>query len=369
MKLQGVAAGALLPRLQRFTAVGHSCAPTTPLLWCAAVWSAAWLRQLRSLQLGRVVIGSTTAVPLHSLELPQLESLCLRLTPGGAAAGVWAALASAAMPALRRLELGRAGASDLEQLLAAPWAGGLEELLVDAIYIGGREPQMQVAAGLGDAADDGGADGIAAPQAPRLSPAMLALTDAPLPRLRALRLTEAGLRPADAAALACAPWATALTCLSLANSPLLDLGVACLAAGPFHSLRALNIDYTFCGPRGLALLAAAPCLQACALCTLRSGLSTNPSGTHARRWRRRSRSWRAPWPAAPRSSTAGGRARAAWRARAGSCEGDTWLRAKWVLPCLYLQLMHPHALRLTYTSIARTRVGLERHAGFCTVAG
>jgi hypothetical protein len=210
----------------------------------APLWVAPWFSQLQELNLSTDQgFGSRGLAPLRSA--PLLRKLSIQIYSGGPpalTASDGRALAAAALPVLRELQLLGVGPGLVAALAAAPWLGRLESLDVT----GAREGPVS-----GLSAADG-----------------RALAAAPVPSLRRLELTE--VEPGFLAACAAAAWLRRLECLTLrGEGGLLGGGGGGLAEGsvawpaaPFTALVSLTLSAVGMAPPSeasqFAALFAAP---------------------------------------------------------------------------------------------------------------
>jgi hypothetical protein len=204
--LAALAAAGHLRRLAALSLEACPGAPDALQAVAAAPW-AGGLRALRLSQFNLEIGGEHAPEPAALAGLSSLEELSLLRC--GAGDGGAAALAAAHLPALRRLRLRRCALVFGPAALArAPWAERLEELDVSGNQIANA--------------------------------AVVALSEAELPRLRSLDVREAWPGPAAVDALSRAPWLPRLERLAAqGGSPEL---LAALAAAPMPALRRLRLD-------------------------------------------------------------------------------------------------------------------------------
>jgi hypothetical protein len=192
------------------------------------LWAAPWFPQLQDLSLSTDQgFGGPGLAPLRAA--PLLRKLCIRKFGSPAlTADDGRALAAAALPALRELQIHNIESGFVAALAAAAWLGQIESL---AISGGGEGPVGGLAA----------ADGRA-------------LAAAPLPPLKRLEIEY--MEPGFMAACAAAAWLSHLTCLELRGGGGLPTGGGGLlegspawAASPFTALVSLTLGYR----RGVAL--------------------------------------------------------------------------------------------------------------------
>jgi hypothetical protein len=214
-----------MPRL-RSLQVSIETAGRPSAVSLADLWAAPWFSQLQELILtGGRELGGPGLAPLRAA--PLLRKLAVRKLCGGHAltAADGRALAAAALPSLRELQLHNIGPGVVEALAAAPWLGKLEWLDMAGAYLG-------PAGGL--AAADG-----------------RALAAAPLPSLKRLEISN--LEPGFTAACAAAAWLSRLTSLTLkgeggllggsGGGGGLPDGSPTLAATPFTALVSLTLSH------------------------------------------------------------------------------------------------------------------------------
>jgi hypothetical protein len=222
-----------MPRLRSLKLVSRRCRGSnaealTPL------WAAPWFSQLRELTLTTDQgFGSRGLAPLRAA--PRLRKLAVEIeTLSGEPAFNAAegrALAAAALPELRELQLYNVGPGLVAALAAAPWLSQLERLELS-----------------------GGGEGLA-------TAAGRALAAAPLPSLKrlGLRFVEPGFMAACATAAA---WLTRLEHLDVlgwggGGGGGLPEGSLAWAAAPFTALTSLTLKYDATAPPSEASLLAA----------------------------------------------------------------------------------------------------------------
>jgi hypothetical protein len=189
--------------------------------------AAAWFSQLQELSLKMEGFGSRGLAPLRSA--PLLRKLSISNICGGPPALTAAdgrALAAAALPELRELQILSVGPSIVAALATAPWFGQLESLHVTGV----REGQWPWPLNRLSAADG------------------RALAAAHLPSIKRLNIDRG--HPGFMAACAAAAWLSRLECLTLRGEDGLlggggglPEGSAAWPAAPFTALVSLTLSY------------------------------------------------------------------------------------------------------------------------------